>query len=782
MNPAETNWKPDRDGQERWDRERLILNLAIRFINLPPTKIDEALQEALAVVGTFTRSDRCYLNLYDFKEKIMANLFEWCAQGITPEHETQLRIPFCSLPEVVQAHRRGELFFVPLVKALSPDQALRRYLEGQNVFSMIMLPMMNGTECLGFVGFDSVRKPRTWSEEEISLLRILAELFTNAEQRRRYEETLAQERLRTETLIETLPDTNIYFKDRSGRFLRVNQAQARTLGVNHPDQALGKTDHDFFTKEHVRWAKEDEDRVMRTGIPLVGRVERIGSAGEYRWVSTTKVPMRGMGGEIIGTMGITRDITSLKSTEEALRLRESQLWAIIDNQLGLIVLKDCEGRILIVNNAFCRSFGLNDPKQAVGKSDYEFHPPDLAEKYRLDDQEVMRTGKPLVVEETILDRGERKTFETSKSPIRNEQGEILGVTVFCRDITERKKAEERIWALSFRDHLTGLYNRAFFEEEFHRLGNSRELPFAIILADVNGLKLVNDAFGHDRGDELLIRFAAALTQTFRKEDIVSRWGGDEFIVLLPHSNPSVIEEVIARLHHACREAASDQLPLSVSAGYAMKEDPDTPLDRVIREAEERMYQHKLAESRRTHQAIIAFLEGSLQVSARETEAHVHQVRRLARAIGSALPLPESALNDLELSARLHDLGKIAIPARILDKPGPLNPSEWETMQTHPTIGYRITKSSPDLSRIAEVILAHHERWDGTGYPQRLKGEAIPLLARIIAIADAYDIMTRGRPYRKRIAKAAARQELTRSSGSQFDPRLVNLFLSLPDIK
>ena len=161
----------------------------------------------------------------------------------------------------------------------------------------------------------------------------------------------------------------------------------------------------------------------------------------------------------------------------------------------------------------------------------------------------------------------------------------------------------------------------------------------------------------------------------------------------------------------------------------------------------------------------------------ETEEHAVRLGQYSKLIGEKMGLSQSSMDELELFSMLHDIGKIGIDDRILNKPGGLTPDEWEIMKKHPEIGFLITMSSPDIASISEYVLTHHERWDGTGYPLGLSGEEIPLLARILAVADAFDAMTSDRVYRKALSKEAAVEEIGKNAGTQFDPQIAALFMA-----
>ena len=346
------------------------------------------------------------------------------------------------------------------------------------------------------------------------------------------------------------------------------------------------------------------------------------------------------------------------------------------------------------------------------------------------------------------------------------------------NLFERLLAEEEIKYLTFHDKLTGLFNRAYFEEEIKRLDTDRQQPLSIIIGDVNGLKLINDAFGHAQGDRMLIQMAEIFTLCCRKEDIICRWGGDEFAILLPKTSKTVVQEVCNRIRDACAQDQHGPVQLSIALGTGTKEWRYQDSQEILKEAEERMYRNKLMEGKSARHAIISSLEQSLWETDFETEAHAKRLQKYALQMGRELNLSDSQMDELQLLAALHDIGKIAILKSILMKPEKLTKDEWNVMTKHTEIGYRIAQSSTDLAPIAEAILAHHERWDGTGYPHGLKGEEIPLISRIISVVDAFDVMISGRSYKVAVSREEALEELKVCSGTQFDPNLVLVFIQM----
>lgn len=342
----------------------------------------------------------------------------------------------------------------------------------------------------------------------------------------------------------------------------------------------------------------------------------------------------------------------------------------------------------------------------------------------------------------------------------------------------RIKAEERLRHMSFHDQLTGLYNRHFLAEEMNRLDTARQLPLSIIMADLNGLKMVNDTYGHAHGDEMLRAAANAIRSCCRKEDIVARWGGDEFVVLLPCTDAATAEHIGKRIATQGRTSYVGEMPVSVSLGTASKTSATQSLKQVLREAEDAMYKAKLSESGSTRSSVLNALIKALEEKSFETQTHTLHMQEVATKIGEQIRLPDSELARLMLVIKLHDIGKINIPEEMLRRNGPLTSDEWRIMQTHPEVGSRIARATEEFAHVATDILSHHERWDGKGYPQGLAGKTIPLLARITTIVDAYEVMTNGRPYKAALSGAEVVAELMACSGSQFDPELVEVMLGI----
>lgn len=447
-----------------------------------------------------------------------------------------------------------------------------------------------------------------------------------------------------------------------------------------------------------------------------------------------------------------------------------------------VISVDAKGKVLILNKVAQELTGWNH-EEALGKSIQEiFHIIDGVTRERGNDplQKVLLTGDTL--EQTnqnilISKDGIERPIEDSAAPIKDEQDNITGVVLVFRDYTEKKKRLDEIIYLSFHDNLTGLYNQSFFEAEMERIDTKRNLPFTVIMGDVNGLKLVNDTFGHALGDELLIKVAEIMKISCREDDIIARVGGDEFIILLPKTDSIQAGKLIARILGLMKNEKVKDIDVSVSFGWATKTDMSQTRGFITKKAEDSMYTNKLIEGQEFRSRVIDNIILAINRKSPREEAHSKRVSELCVAIGKELKFDEKELEILKTFGLLHDIGKIAIADDILNKPGRLTESEFYEIKRHSEIGFRILSTVKDMSLIANYVLSHHERWDGKGYPKGLSKENIPLVSRICNIADAYDAMTSERSYRPAMSNEYAIEELQKNSSTQFDPELVEIFLN-----
>ena len=480
-------------------------------------------------------------------------------------------------------------------------------------------------------------------------------------------------------------------------------------------------------------------------------------------------PLKNKDNKITGFRMIIKDITEKKNLENKFRENREKFDTLFRSSMEGIVIHD-NGKILEVNDAFTVIFECS-PSYAVGRNLLDFIAPEyeeiMTEKIKSEHENPYEIAGQ-------KNNGSRIFIEVTGRPAVH-QGKKVRMEIF-NDISERKKAEKRIRYLSFHDKLTELYNRTYFEKVLVNIYKDRNLPLNFMICDLNGLKLVNDAFGYNEGDKLLKRVAKILKFCSREEDIIARWGEDEFFVLMPRSTENDVEEVSNRIKRICEKTVDQKIPLNISMGISARESQDQDLKDVIKEAENNMYKNKLLKRKSIYNSIISSLERILWEKNRETKEHAERLKGLILQLGMSINLPQNKLDELVLLSTLHDIGKVAIPDAILMKKGKLNIKEWKIIKRHPEIGYKIAESTPQIASIAEDILSHHEWWNGDGYPQGLKGKDIPVNACIASIVDAYDVMTFGRNYKEAISEEEAKEELRRCSGTQFNPMLVEKFV------
>jgi diguanylate cyclase (GGDEF)-like protein len=338
------------------------------------------------------------------------------------------------------------------------------------------------------------------------------------------------------------------------------------------------------------------------------------------------------------------------------------------------------------------------------------------------------------------------------------------------------KLEKELEYLSYHDQLTGLHNRRYFEEEIIRLDTPAKWPLTVIMSDVNGLKLINDSLGHAIGDEILKTVARILINGSGEEAVVARLGGDEFAILLPNADQRKTEKTINKLKSIALKENVKGLDISITFGYAVKENDSEMISVILKLAEDIMYRKKLFEGPSIRSKAIDMIIRTLYEKNKREEEHSRRVAEIAKSIGKAVDMSREDLKELETAGLLHDIGKIAIDEKVLNKAGALTDMEYTHIKLHPEIGHRILNTAYEMSDLSDYVLSHHERWDGNGYPRGISGQTIPLQSRIIAIADAYDAMTSARPYRTAEPADFAIDQLIANAGTQFDPDLVDIFV------
>lgn len=363
------------------------------------------------------------------------------------------------------------------------------------------------------------------------------------------------------------------------------------------------------------------------------------------------------------------------------------------------------------------------------------------------------------------------------------------------------KYVKRIEASSYLDALTEVFNHRFFQErletEFSKAIRMNSI-LGIIFIDIDNFRGFNETYGHKNGDVLLKETAYMISNVVRSQDLVCRYGGDIFVVILPQLHKDEIKDIAEKIQKASKELLNTEYEISISIGYSTYPDIASTKDELISQADTALYhakqqgrdnikvyrdvfndiKHNLSATESHLFTSLKTLLGTISAKDRYTLGHSERVMEYAIEIGKEIGLDEEDIKILRIAALLHDIGKIEIPQSVLNKKEKLTDEEFELIKKHPVYSAEIIKPLANLGKLHSIVLHHHERYDGKGYPSGIKGEGIPLEARILSVADSFDAMLSDRPYRKSLSMDKAIAELQRCANTQFDKNIVESFIKI----
>lgn len=492
----------------------------------------------------------------------------------------------------------------------------------------------------------------------------------------------------------------------------------------------------------------------------------------------TKVEERFEDGRVKIIGGYVIDITESMKAEEKLMYERNKAQVYLDIIGTMLVALDKNGNITLINKKGCEILEVTE-EEVLGKNWFDYFIPEkISEDVKNVFKNVFSKDSKLFEHYenvVITSSGKERVISWYNAIHADIDGKIVGIISSGEDITEKKQYEESLRIMGYQDALTGLYNRRYYEEALKELDIEYNLPLTIAMGDINGLKLINDAFGHNAGDELLISAANVIQETSRDTDLAARIGGDEFVLVMPKTSELEAEKVISDIHGKLKMISIESIQLSISFGTKTKVDASEDIQEVYRSAEDLMYREKLLEIPSMRSGAIETILNTLYEKDKNSEIHSRTVSILCENIAKACGMNRQDIAEAKTAGLLHDIGKIIISLSIINKEGKLTTTEYNSIKTHSEIGFRILNSTSDMRGVSNIVLSHHERWDGNGYPRGIKEDEIPLKSRIIAIADAYDAMTSERTYRSIVTKEEALEEIVANSGTQFDPELVKIF-------
>jgi len=535
----------------------------------------------------------------------------------------------------------------------------------------------------------------------------------------------------------------------------------------------------FRDEVSAKWAEDIEANQKSNDEYVI-----ITKSGEEKWVWEQSVPVPDQDGNLTESEGFILDITANKKVLEALDESEDRFRTIFEKApIGIGIFNTNTGHLYQVNSKFAEILGRTIEELATLDWKSYSHPEEIQENIdKLEQLKKKKIASFRMNKRYIKPDGSLVWVNMMIVPFKAESISDMHLCMI-EDITEKKQKEEEIIYLSYHDSLTGLYNRTFFEEEKRRFDASRRLPMSVVMGDVNGLKLINDSFGHSAGDSLLREIGGMLKDTCRAEDVLARIGGDEFVILLYGTGTAGAERLCQRIYKACKtyEKKPDKQTfyLSISLGHATKTTNELNIDDLLREAEHMLYRKKNPERKKVRTTIMNAVKKQLIAKNFESPVQNNNLMKITILLGEKLNLTPEKIKQLQLLQETHDMGELSLDEKLLSKDiSSYTPEELEDYKKHTETGYRVALAVPEMNDIASDILAHHENWDGTGYPRGLKGEDIPLLARMICILDAYHEALRNNETVEAVDALNISDYLMEGSGTKFDPSILKEFLEL----
>ena len=741
------------------------------------THIRQAMPDVLEAIARFCQGDRVFFSLLSEDGTRVESIEEFDPRESNSDKHLYLGIETKKVPWLMRQLQEGHAVKIPNVSKLPHEaSAIQALLTAGGTKADLVVPIFIGSDLIGVIGCDSITRHVNWTDTHVRFLQEVGDYLLSRAHLRQIKEELFTKSEEFSTLLEHLPHPILQISQ-TGMLLYANESFILFFNEFFPESKISiQQGIDFREVAKLLQFSSTccnlfSDSEKLENLRVLNREYRNKNQAVHFQIQA--IPVQSAK-KRASCLIIFTDLTELLASQQELGIMQERLKTAIQANHSFVYEWNVEQDQVT-------SSGHLDAPNTSRKSNFN----DIISRIHPEDQTEFRhkvlqfiDGKSDRIQldfRMLAPSGEFKWVSNNGRAIaRNEDGKVIRFVGTITDISERKKYESDIQYLATHDLLTNLKNRNAFEAFTQNLDIAHEL---LLVADMDGLKPMNDIHGHQFGDRALKRIAGLLTKYFRDANFIGRIGGDEFAIILPALRRDEITGRIESLKHAIKLQTDLPMETNLSIGYAYSRRGET-FEAMFQRAEDRMYKDKLTNRTSSKASVVLSLMKSLQEKNLETESHCRRVEDYCVAIAEKMRLDYHIINELRLLAKLHDIGKIAIPMEILNKTESLSDEEWRMMKQHSAIGARIVSASPNLETIAEGILYHHEHWDGHGYPEGRKGTEIPLTARILCVVDAYDAMTTQRSYNEAKNKEEALRELLRCSGSQFDPFIIELFISI----
>lgn len=676
--------------------------------------------------------------------------------------------------------------------------------------------------------------------DSIKLRQKKREKLENALKKKTAKEIQLQEQLSKYKYLFNKIKAAVYFCDNQGKLLDINPAGLRLLGFKKNKLLQMDLSKNYLNPERRKlFFKELKAKSYISNFEFSIRNKK----GKILNILENAIMLKDKNKKSIGYCGIMQDITKRKLAEEELAKLKEFHESIVHSMSEGILIEDPNGTISFINPRAAQMLGYSE-NELLGSKAIKLTAPEYLDKVKQETKKRTLGIKSRYEIELIAKDGKRIPIIIGAAPII-KQGKLEAILSVFSDIAEQKKLQEELKAksqklemLSITDGLTGLYNYRYLQSlldiEIKRSDRTHR-PLSLMMIDIDDLKIVNDNYGHPQGDKVIIQIGNIINSGLRANDFVARYGGDEFICLLPDTEQDYAMQIADRLClEVSKRFSSSMNFVSISAGVSAYPFPCESADELLFRADQAMYLAKYLGGGQAHgidreeiknqelwniktlEAFIAVLSKrhfqtgeqlakrlterlkicfsnkplspymidlltslalAIDIKAHFTPKHCTQVRDMAVALARLVGLPQREIDNISLGAMLHDIGTIRVSEKILLNPGELTTEEQKIVRTHPSYGAQILNPIEALKEVVPLIKHHHENWDGSGYPDGLKGDEIHLGAQIISLVDVYYSLTTQRPFRKALSRKKAQEILLQEADKKWNKSLVDLFIN-----